>query len=445
MDHRELAVDLVARARAAGADAADVLVAEGTEFSVTVRKQEIETLTEAGSKALGLRVFVGRRTANAHTSDFSPTALRTLVEETVTMARATGEDPAAGLPDECPPAEDIDLGLYDASLDSVPAAERIEWARRAEAAALDASPQITNSEGASWDSGQGAVVLANSNGFLGSYRSSSVSVSVVPVAEKDGQKERDYWWSAGRGVSELLAPEEIGRIAAERTLRRLGARQAATAEVPVVFDPLTAADLLGSVFGAISGYAVFRNATFLEGCLGQTVASPLLSVVDEGRRPRGHGSRPFDGEGLATRRTVLVGEGVLETYLLDSYSARKLGLRSTHHAARDGSGVGVSTTNLVLQPGTASPESLIASVKNGFYVTELIGFGINGVTGDFSKGAAGLWIENGRLSYPVAEVTVAGNLLEMLAAIEGVGNDLVMRDRTVAPTVLIGRMVVAGE
>ncbi|HMK93648.1 MAG TPA: DNA gyrase modulator, partial [Thermoleophilia bacterium] len=247
MDHRELAADLVARARAAGADAADALVAEGSEFSVTVRKGEIETLTDAGSKALGLRVFVGRRTANSHTSDFSQAALRALVEETVTMARATGEDPAAGLPDECPPAEALDLGLYDASLAAIPAAERIEWARRAEAAALDASPEITNSEGASWGSGEGSVALANSNGFVGAYRSSSVSLSVVPVAERNGQKERDYWWSAGHGVSELQAPEEIGRIAAERTLLRLGARQAATGEVPVVFDPQMAADLLGHV------------------------------------------------------------------------------------------------------------------------------------------------------------------------------------------------------
>jgi PmbA protein len=216
-------------------------------------------------------------------------------------------------------------------------------------------------------------------------------------------------------------------------------------EVPVIFDPDTAATLVRAIAGAASGPGLYRRASFLLDRLGKRIAAPSVTIVDDGLIPRALGSRPFDGEGLATRRTVLVGEGVLETYLLDTYSARKLGMASTHHASRDGGGVGVSTTNLVLQPGTASPESLIGSVKNGFYVTELIGFGINGVTGDFSKGAAGMWIENGSLSYPVAEVTVAGNLLEMLSAIEGLGNDLVLRDRTVAPTVLIGRMVVAGD
>ena len=220
---------------------------------------------------------------------------------------------------------------------------------------------------------------------------------------------------------------------------------ASLASVPVIFDPDTAASLVRAVAGAVSGPSLYRRASFLLDRLGQRVAAPAVTIVDDGLIPRALGSRPFDGEGLATRRTVVVGEGTLQSYLLDSYSARKLGLTSTHHASRDGSGVGVSTTNLMLRPGTASPEELIRSVSNGFYVTELIGFGINGVTGEFSKGAAGLWIENGQLAYPVAEVTVAGNLLEMLQAIEGLGNDLVLRDRTVAPTVLIGRMVVAGN
>jgi PmbA protein len=214
--------------------------------------------------------------------------------------------------------------------------------------------------------------------------------------------------------------------------------------VPVVFDPDTAASLVRAIAGAASGPGLYRRASFLLDRLGKRIAAPTVTIVDDGLIPRALGSRPFDGEGLATRSTVLVGEGVLQSYLLDSYSARKLGLRSSHHASRDGTGVGVSTTNLILQPGTASPEALIRSVKNGFYVTELIGFGVNGVTGDYSRGAVGQWIDGGELAYPVEEVTVAGNLLAMFAAIEGVGNDLVLRDRTVSPTLLVGRMVVAG-
>ena len=338
MDHRDLATELLKTARAAGADAADVLVAEGTEFSVTVRKGEVETLTEAGSKALGVRVFVGRRTATTYTSDFSWPTLRRLVEETVGMARVTGEDPAAGLPDEMVPPEDVELGLFDPSAAALPTDERIERARRAEAVAL-ATPGIVNSQGASWGQGEGSIVLANTMGFLGGYRTSSVSLSVAPQAEKGGQMERDYWYTTGRGLGDLEPPEQVGRTAAERTLRRLGARQVPTGEVPVVFDPETAAEILGTLFSAISGYAVFRNATFLKDRLGEEVASPLLTLVDDGRRVRGLGSRPFDGEGLPTRRNVPVERGVLRHWLCDSYSARKIGAKPTgSRAARRGRG-----------------------------------------------------------------------------------------------------------
>ena len=237
----------------------------------------------------------------------------------------------------------------------------------------------------------------------------------------------------------------MGRTAAARALRRLGARKVKTAEVPVIFDPDTAASLLRSVAGAASGPSLYRRASFLLDRLGKRIAAPAVSIVDDGLIPRALGSRPFDGEGLATRRTVLVGEGKLESYLLDTYSGRKLGLPSTHHATRDGGGVSVGTNNLMLLPGPTSPEELIGSVKSGLYVTELIGFGINGVTGDYSRGAAGLWIEDGRLTFPVEEVTVAGNLLQMFERIDGIGNDLVLRDRVAAPTLKIARMVVAGD
>jgi PmbA protein len=445
MDHRDLATELLRAARAAGADSADVLVAEGTEFSVTVRKGEVETLTEAGSKALGVRVFVGKRTASTHTSDFSWPTLKRLVEETVGMARATGEDEAAGLPDEMVPPEDVDLGLFDPSPAALPTDERIERTRRAEAAAL-ATPGIVNSQGASCGQGESAVVLANTRGFLGGFRTSSVSLSVAPQAERDGQMERDYWYTTGRGLADLEAPEQVGRTAAERTLRRLGARQVPTGEVPVVFDPETAAEILGTLFSAISGYAVFRNATFLKDRLGEEVASPLLTLVDDGRRTRGLGSRPFDGEGLPTRRNVPVERGVLRHWLCDSYSARKIGARPTGSARRGvGGGPSVGATNLSFEPGTSSAEEIVGGVAHGLYVTDLIGFGVNLVTGDYSQGAVGHWIESGRLTHPVHEVTIAGNLKDMLRDVDAVGNDLVFRGSSASPTIRIRRMTVSGS
>jgi PmbA protein len=444
MDNSELATELLRTARAAGADSADVIVADGTEFSVTVRKGEVETLTEAGSKALGVRVFVGKRTASTYTSDFSWPTLRRLIGETVGMARVTGEDPAAGLPDEMVPPEDVDLALFDPSPAALPTDERIERARRAEAAALE-TPGIVNSQGASWGQGEGSVVLANSLGFLGGYRTSSVSLSVAPQAGGEGQMERDYWYTAGRGLSDLEAPEDVGRTAARRTLRRLGARQVPTCEVPVVFDPESATEVLGTLFSAISGYAVFRSATFLKDRLGEEVASPLLTLVDDGRRVRGLGSRPFDGEGLPTRRNVPVENGVLRHWLCDSYSARKIGARPTGSARRGvGGGPSVGAGNLFFASGTSSPEEILAGISRGLYVTDLIGFGVNVVTGDYSQGAVGHWIEHGRLTHPVHEVTIAGTLPQMLRDVDAVGSDLVFRGSSASPTIRIRRMTVSG-
>jgi PmbA protein len=446
VDYRDLAEHLLRRARALGADAADTLVAEGTDFSVTVRKGEVETLKDAGSKALGIRVFVGRRTASSYTSDFSPSALETLVRETVDMARVTGEDAAAGLPDEAPAAETIDLGLFDPSPAALPTSERIERARRAEAAALAVSPEITNSQGGTYGSDEGFVVLANTNGFMGSYRSSGVALSVVPVAQRNGHMERDYWYTNGRGLGDLLEPEEVGRIAAERTLRRLGARKVPTCEVPIVFDPETAAELLGTLFRGLSGYSVFRNATFLKDRVGEQVASPLLSVIDDGRLPRGLGSRPFDGEGLPTRRNVPLENGVVRHFLCDSYSARKIGARPTGSARRGvGGGPSVGAGNLSFAPGTTAPEQIVGEVERGLYVTDLIGFGIDLVSGDYSQGAVGHWIENGRLVHPVHEVTIAGNLKQMLLDVDAMGSDLVWRSSSAAPTLRIRRMTVSGS
>ncbi|MBI4562253.1 MAG: TldD/PmbA family protein, partial [Candidatus Rokubacteria bacterium] len=338
-----------------------------------------------------------------------------------------------------------DLDLHDPDGHRITLEEKLALAKRAEAAALDADPRITNSEGAEVFDRQATYAYGTSHGFAGTYRTSSFSLTVSPVAAANGEMQRESWYTLARKRRRLDPPEEVGRTAARRALRRLGARKVKTREEPVIFDPETAASLVRTLAAAASGPGLYRGTSFLMNRLGKEVASRAVSIVDDGTLPGAIGSRPFDGEGLAIRRIAMVHEGVLESYLLDTYSGRKLGLPSTHHAARDGAGVSVATTNLYLAPGDASPEELIASVNYGFYVTELIGFGINMVTGDYSRGAVGLWIEGGRLAYPVEEVTVAGNLLEMFQAIDGVGNDLVLRNRTSAPTVRIARMVVAGE
>jgi PmbA protein len=440
-------VEVLGRARARGASEADGYLIEEQHFSASVRLGQVDTVKHSREQRLSLRVFAGKASAAASTSDLSRASLERVVDEATALARVTAEDPHAGLPD---PGElitavpDLELAERDGGDDLTPEA-KIELARQAEAAALESDARITNSEGAEYWDRRARYAYATSHGFCGGYATTAFGISVSPVAAANGEMQRDYWYSAARHRVALEDPASVGRTAARRALRRLGGRKVKTTEVPVVFDPDTAASLVRSIAGAASGPSLYRRASFLVDKLGQRIAAPAVTIVDDGLTPRALGSRPFDGEGLATRRTTLVGEGVLRSYLLDSYSARKLGLRSSHHASRDGAGVGVSTTNLVLQAGPTPPAELIRSVKNGLYVTELIGFGVNGVTGDYSRGAVGLWIENGELTYPVEEITIAGNLLAMFAAIEGIGNDLVLRDRTVSPTLLIGRMVVAGN
>jgi PmbA protein len=442
----DLLTDVLGRARARGATEADGFLIEEQHFSASVRLGQVDTVKHSREQRLSLRVFAGKASAAASTSDLSRASLERVVDEATALARVTAEDPHAGLPD---PADLIsvvpDLELQERDGEDLPPEAKIELARQAEAAALESDARITNSEGAEYWDRRARYVYATSHGFARGYATTAFGLSVSPVASAAGEMQRDYWYSATRHRATLEEPAAVGRTAARRALRRLGGRKVKSVEVPVVFDPDTAASLVRSIAGAASGPSLYRRASFLVDRLGKRIAAPAVTIVDDGLIPRALGSRPFDGEGLATRATVVVGEGVLESYLLDSYSARKLGLRSTHHASRDGAGVGVSTTNLMLKAGPTPPEELIRSVKNGFYVTELIGFGVNGVTGDYSRGAVGLWIDNGELAYPVEEVTVAGNLLEMFAAVEGVGNDLVLRDRTVSPTLLIGRMVVAGS
>jgi PmbA protein len=305
---------------------------------------------------------------------------------------------------------------------------------------------VRNSEGAEFYDRQGRVTYVATGGFAGDFPFSSFALSVTPVAVENGDMERDYWYSASRKLAGLDSPEAIGREAARRACRRLGARREATTEVPVVFDPESAASLLRALAVAASGPSLYRGTSFLVGRLGTRLAPASVTIVDDPLLPGGLGSRPFDGEGLPSRRTLLVERGVLASYLLDTYSARKLSLAATGHAAREsGGGVTVGYTNLYLDPGPYAPEEIIGSVARGLYVTELIGFGVNFVTGDYSRGAVGQWIDKGELAYPVEEVTIAGNLTDMLARIEMVGRDLAFRDQTAAPTLKIARMTVAGQ
>ena len=446
MEPRDVAQDLVARALAAGARAADAVVAESDGLSVGVRLGEVEKLKRARQRRAGLRVFVGDSSAIVSTADLSGGGIGELAREAVTLARAIAPDPFGGLPEAADLATDLpDLDLLDPAVEALEPEQALAWAREGEAAALAAAPEITNSEGAEVGADAGRVAYASSLGFVGAYEGSHASLAVVPVATRDGLMQRDSWYTAHRKLAGLDAPAEVGREAARRTLRRLGARRPPTCECPVVFDPETAGTLLRHLAGAISGSALYRRMSFLLDRLGESVASAAVTVVDDPLRRSGPASRPFDGEGVRQTRRVVVDRGMLTTYLLDSYSARRLGLRTTGHAARSvGDAPGAGPTNFVLEPGPHTPAEIVASVRSGLYVTELIGFGVNSVTGDYSRGAAGLWIGNGELTYPVEELTIAGNLRDMLRDIDMVGNDLALRSSIASPTVKVARMTVAG-
>jgi PmbA protein len=447
-DLREVATDVVSRAMKAGATAADAVVTEGSEFSTVVRLGQVETLKEAGSRAVGLRVFLGRRAANAYSSDFTPEGIDRLVKGALNLARVTSEDPFGGLPDPSLLGSlPGDLKLYYEDVQALPPEQRIDYARRAEKAALDEDPRIKNSDGGSFDSAHGRKVLANSLGFVGELRRSRCSVMAIPIAQaENGAMQRDYWYSSARTLTRLASPEAVGREATQRTVRRLGARKIRSTQVPLVFDAETARSLLDSVFDAVTGDAIYRQASFLEGKLGQKVAAENITVVDDGTIPGGFGTNPFDGEGVPTRRTVVIEKGILKSYLLNTYTARKLGLQTTGNAARSLAGNPVvGNGNFFLEKGSRSPEQIIGDIKQGLYIVDLMGFGVNLVTGDFSRGATGIWIENGELTYPVEEITVAGNLKDMLHNISEIGQDLEFRSAVACPTLRIEGMTIAGE
>jgi PmbA protein len=454
-DLQQLASEVLTRALKAGATDAEAVVYEGDEFNAKVRLGQVETLKESGSRAVGLRVFLNsgkaQRTASTSSSDFSSDSIARLVDGAITLAKITSEDPFAGLPDR----EEFgqltgDLKLYFDDVTEQPPAERIEIARRAEAAAMAYDTRIQNSGGADFEAATSHKILMNSRGFTGEYRRSYCGFSAVPIAiDEKGGMQRNYWYSNSRSATKLESPEEIGQEAARRTLSRLGARQVKTQKAPVVFSPEISRSIIGNIFDAANGDAIYRHATFFADMLGQQVAGENVTVIDDGTLIidgiGGFGTSPFDGEGLPSRRTVLVEKGILKNYAMNTYTARKLGMKSTGNASRGLAGnPGIGAGNFYLEPGTLRPDEIIGDVQSGLYVTETMGFGVNLVTGDYSQGASGVWIENGELTHPVEEITIAGNLKDMYRNIVAIGNDLIFRGSSAAPTIRIEGMTIAG-
>ncbi len=446
----ELGDRIVASATKGGATVAECMVRSGRELSAKVRLGEAELVEEAGHRSAGLRVMKGKRVAITSTSDLTEHGLSRFVADALELLELSQEDPFAGPADPkllMDPKDAPDLDLFDPAGGSVDAAQAIALAKKGEDAARAFDKRITNSEGATFGRTAGGAAIVLSSGFRSAYKGSYASLSVVPVADDEGgKKRRGYHWTAKRFLGEMDDAAKVGEEAARRTVRKLGAKSVATGEFPVVFDPDAARSILGMLGGCIMGSSIWRKSSYLIGREGTQVASDLVTIVDDPLIRRAPGSRPYDGEGLASRKNVVVEKGVLRMYLCDSYSARKLGRESTGNAGRGGgAGVSCSTSNFILQPGLDSPEAILKGTKRGLYVTDMMGFGFNAVTGDFSRGASGFWIENGELTFPVSEVTISLNVDDLYKSIDAIGTDLDLRTSTAAPTLRVAKMTVAGS
>jgi PmbA protein len=446
-----VAAQVAELATRAGADGAEVLVRDGSELTAKIRLGEPELVQEAGSRALGLRVFKNGRRAVTYTSDLRKRSLESFVHETVALADLAEPDEFGGLPDTADLAKNIpDLDLYDDAVAEVDAAWALRQCIAGEKAARGADARVTNSEGATWSRVLGATAYATSNGFVGGYRGSYASLVVEPICDDESdpenpKKRNGYWWTANRFLAALQDAEAVGREATRRTVATLGSRKIETQECPIVFDPEVGRSLIGTLFSVANGSAFWRRSSYLIGREGTPVASSLVTIVDDPLIPRGPGSKPFDGDGLATRKNVIVDGGVLRTVLCDVYSARKLGRASTGSAGRGvGGNPGPTTTNLIMQPGSISKADLLKQTPRGLYVTSMMGFGFNAVTGDFSRGAQGFWIENGELTFPVSEITVSANFDDLPKRIDLVADDLDLRSSTACPTYRVSHMTIAG-
>jgi len=446
----DLGLSVVERAIGSGATVAEAAVQSGSHLSVKVRMGEPELVEEAGSRALGLRVMLGKRVASTYTSDLSEAGQATMIEDALELARLSETDEFAGPPDSSElssPSEWEDLDTFDDSVSQISADEALDRALRGERAAFDFDSRISNSEGASFTRARGVSALVTSGGFTGSDLGTYASIVVNPVADDEGGKKRSgYHWSASRHYTDLEASDTVGQEAARRTIAQLGATKLPTQELPVVFDKDAARSILGLFAGCVLGGSIWRKSSYLVDRVGSRVASDLVDIVDDPLLPRAPGSRAFDGEGLLSRRNVVVESGVLKGYLMDSYSARKLGLGSTASASRSPSGgISPSSSNLILKASSQSRDELVADTKHGLYVTGMMGFGFNAVTGDFSRGASGFLIEDGKLGHPVSEVTISLNLDELLQRIDAVADDLDQRTAVASPTFRVSSMTLAGS
>ena len=432
---QQIARDVLADAAARGASACEVDVSEGFGQSVTVRCGEVETIENNRDKGVGVTIYCGQRKGYASTSDFSPAALRDTVRAALDIARFTADDDCAGLAEAELLARQVpDLDLYHPW--ALPVEEAIVLATRCEDAAFEASPRIGNSEGATVSTQQSQFIAANSLGFMGGYPTSRHYIACSVIAGEQDEMQRDDWYTTRRRADELDAPEQVGRVAAERAVARLGARKVSTAEVPVIFEAPLAAAMLGSFVHAAGGGALYRKASFLVDHLGKRIFPEFVSIAERPFIPRGLGSAPFDNDGVATRERDVVRDGILQGYFLSTYTGRKLGLPTTANAG--------GSHNLIIEPGEHDLAGLLKLMGNGLLVTEVLGHGINYVTGDYSRGAAGYWVENGEIAHPVEEITIAGNLRDMFAGIVAVGRDVLVRGSKQTGSILVDRMTVAG-
>ena len=444
----KLAAEVVERARRAGADVAEASARGGSDLSTRVRLGKPELVEEAGHHSISLRVIRSDRVALTSTSDLSPRGIERCVADALMLAELSEPDPFAGPADPSllaqPPFPELDL--FDQGLFKIDAARAIEQASIAEQAAFDFDPRVKLSEGATFSRSNSTSAIVLSSGFQAALRGSYASLTVAPVVEDEGgKKRRGHYWTATRHQSELEDPLFVGQEAARRTLAKLNPRKVPTQETTVIFDTDVSRSIIGAFVGCILGGAVWRKSSYLVSREGSEVASSGVTLTDDPLIPRAPGSRPFDGEGLPSRKNIVVDSGVLKTFLLDSYSARKLGRASTGSAARGGGSVSASTSNLFMQPGSMTREELIASTPSGLYVTEMMGFGFNAMTSDFSRGAAGFWIENGKFAFPVSEITISSTLDAMLKGIDGIANDLRLITSIASPTFRTARMTISGS
>lgn len=443
-----LASEIVDRAVAAGAPIAEAVASQSQDLSAKVRKGEAELVEEAASRQVGVRVILGERSGTAYTSDTTPSGLALLVKDALEIAELSQPDPFALPPDPSLLAKTFpELDLFDQTAASLGAERAIQLAKEAEKAALNYDPRITNTEGATFSRSVGGYALVTSGGFKGAYNGTNFSISAEPVADdKDGKKQKDVYWDSKRFFNDLTDMETIGRESAKRTLALVGAQPIPTAEMPVVFSPDAARALLSLLLGCVSGSAIYRRASYLVDKEGAEIAAPEVTIEDDPFIPRGPGSRPFDGEGLPSRKNIVVEKGKLVSYLLDTYTGRKLNKPSTGNASRGAGGTPmVAATNFVLQKGTRDPKEILKEVDRGLYVTSMMGFGFNPATGDFSRGASGFLIEKGELTKPVSEVTVSAGFDELWKRIDAIGSDPDLRSRVITPTFRVKVMTVAGK